>query len=299
MYDKPALVVLAAGMGTRFGGLKQLAPAGPNGEALLDYSVHDAWQAGFGKVVFVIKRDIEQAFRDRVLEHMPTSVEVRTVFQEEACDGLPGDRQLWGTGHAVLAAADVVTEPFAVINADDYYGPQAYMASVERFRSLDGAGRYFLVSYELGATLSPFGPVSRGICRLTGNDLREVTEYTRLVAGKEGVDSLDDDDVAGTFAPATPASMNFWGFTPGVFAQLERLFSEFIDTPATGREKEFYLSAAVNRLVQSQAATVEVIPAGKDWFGVTYPDDLERVRSRISGMIDDDRYPHCLWQQHG
>ncbi len=281
------LVVLAAGMGSRYGGLKQLDPVGPSGEIILDYSVTDAIKAGFNKVVFVIRREILEQFRESVGSRYEERLAVEYAFQE--LEPLPGGRvspvgrtKPWGTGHAVLVAASVVRGPFAVINADDYYGPSGF-AELARFLSAASAGEYAMVGYRLEKTLSEHGTVSRGICRADEKGfLIDITERTAIVRTDEGIVAQGNPPVCLT--GEEPTSMNFWGFTPGLFARLERLFEEFLEERGEDAKAEFYLPAAVSSLIASGEASVRLLRSEDPWFGLTYPEDKAAVVEALRGL---------------
>ena len=294
MSAAPILVVLAAGMGSRFGGLKQLAPVGPNGEALLEYSLHDAKLAGFSRALIVIRESFEDTFRDEVLpklaERMPVSYALQdttNVFEREGT--LPDG--LWGTGHATLVAGQQIDGPFAVVNADDFYGRSAYVAAAERLSQLEG-GRHLLVSYAAGDTLSPNGPVSRGICELNGANLVSVVEHTELERDDGHVISHTHPEEQ--FGLDVPVSMNFWGFTPDVLEHLKPLMEAFASRPSTAPGSEFRLPDAIGELLQSGAVSVEVLPAGRNWFGITYSADLDAARRSLAALIEAGSYPEQL-----
>lgn len=282
----PALVVLAAGMGSRYGGLKQLDPVGPSGEIILDYSVRDALAAGFGKVVFVIRRDMAELFREAVGSRYEGTVEMAYAFQE--LEPLPGGRvsppgriKPWGTGHALLAAASVVREPFAVINADDYYGPAGF-AALAAFLVKAESGHYAMVGYRLDRTLSENGTVSRGICRMgEGGSLLDITERTAIVRDQSGR-IIAEGNPPVTFTGEEPVSMNFWGFTPDLFGRLERLFEEFLEEKGADPKAEFYLPAAVSSMIAAGEATVTLLDTPDAWYGLTYPEDKASVVAALA-----------------
>lgn len=303
---KPALVVLAAGMGSRFGGLKQLEGVGPGGETLMDYSIHDAVRAGFGRVVFIIRRDIEAAFRERVGARYASRIPVVYVFQ--ALEDLPegfetpeGRTKPWGTGQAVLAAAREVREPFAVINADDFYGAAAYRSLVTFLTEGAAAGgasepdECALVAYPLRATLSEFGTVSRGVCEVDASGhLTNITERTGVERTEAGARCPDG---AGGWLPLpadAPVSMNFWGFRPSAFGLLREAFERFLRINAGSLTAEFYLPSAVNAVMQSGRMRTRVLAGGDTWCGVTYREDKPHVEARIRALIDAGAYPRVL-----
>lgn len=284
----PALVVLAAGMGSRYGGLKQLDPVGPSGEIILDYSVRDAMAAGFGKVVFVIRRDMAELFRETVGARYEGTVEVAYAFQE--LEPLPGGRvsppartKPWGTGHAVLAAASVVREPFAVINADDYYGPAGF-AALASFLAGAGSGHYAMVGYRLDRTLSDNGSVSRGICAVEGEGkLLGITERTAIFRDQTGR-IIADGNPPDLLTGEESVSMNFWGFTPDLFGRLELLFEEFLEERGDDPKAEFYLPAAVSSLIASGEAEVTLLDTPDVWYGLTYPEDKASVVAALAAL---------------
>ena len=281
------LVVLAAGMGSRYGGLKQIDPVGPSGEIILDYSVSDALKAGFAKVVFVIRRETLELFRDAVGVRYEGKIAVEYAFQE--MEPLPGGRvspagrtKPWGTGHALLAAAPVVRGPFAVINADDYYGPSGFARLASFLRTAE-EGHYAMVGYLLEKTLSEHGSVSRGICRQDERGyLVEITERTAIARKAAGIIAEGNPPIALT--GAEPTSMNFWGFTPDLFSRLERLFEEFLEEKGGDLKAEFYLPAAISSLITSGEVTVRLLTSEDPWYGLTYPEDRPMVVSALAAL---------------
>lgn len=282
------LVVLAAGMGSRYGGLKQLDPVGPSGEILLDYSVTDALAAGFTRVVFVIRREMAEVFREAVGSRYEGRMEVAYAFQEleplpEGRVSPPGREKPWGTGHAVLAAAALIRGAFAVINADDYYGPSGFR-DLFAFLGTGGPASYAMVGYRLEGTLSDQGPVSRGICTTDDRGmLTGITERTSIRREEDGVIRAGGETPV-ILTGEEPTSMNFWGFQADLFAGLERLFREFLDLHGEDAKAEFYLPAAVGELVSSGEATVAVLSSSDPWFGLTYPGDKEIVSEAMSRL---------------
>lgn len=298
-----SLLILAAGMGSRYGGLKQLDAFGPNGELLLEYSIYDAVEAGFDRVVFVIRRSFRSEFVDRVVKKFQKHIEVDYCFQE--IDALPpgmtlrGNREKpWGTGHAVLMAKRQIEGPFAVINADDYYGKGAYAAAAEFVRNHPGATwpvEFACVAFPLGATLSDNGSVSRGICEISARGfLKKVTETKNIVKGPNGPQSVSEAGVT-EFSPETPASMNFFVFTPRIFGFLESQFGQFLEESGRSLDTEFYLPAAVATMIRRRQARVKVLKADSEWMGVTYPEDRETVAGRLHQMVESGAYPAKLF----
>ncbi len=296
----PTLVVLAAGMGSRYGGLKQIDPVGPCGETIIDYSIYDALRAGFGKLVFIIRKDIEQAFRQSVGSRYQQRIAVEYVFQE--LDMLPpgfsvphGRTKPWGTTHAILAAAAVVHEPFAVINADDFYGAESYRVLAQHLQS--GSQDYAMVGFVLRNTLSDFGAVSRGVCQVSDdNFLRGVVELTHIERDGQGAINKDAAGPITTLTGEELVSMNMWGFTPHIFPQLEERFQQFLSLHSASARAESYLPSAVNELVLAGNARVKVLRTNDAWFGFTYREDHPRVAASIVRLIHDGRYPERLWQ---
>lgn len=298
------LLVLAAGMGTRFGGLKQLEPVGPHGEAILDYSVFDALQAGFRRVVFIIRHDFEEAFRSQMLPRYAGHIDVAVAFQElsmlPAGFAAPPERQKpWGTAHAVLCAESAVGDaPFAVVNADDFYGAGAYRALMEFFQtpSPPGPDLTAVVGYRLRNTLSPHGTVARGVCAVDGDGFLQVAE--ELTA----IESLPDGR-ARNIAPGAEreltgeeiVSMNIWGFRPSIFPLFRREFERFLRDHAGHPKAEFYIPTAMTALIAAGSARCRVLPTDDAWFGVTYRDDLPRVIDSLRALIRVGRYPERLW----
>ena len=283
------LVVMAAGMGSRFGGLKQIEPVGRNGEALLDFSVYDAVKAGFTKVVFVIKHAIEQDFKQLVGKRIEKMVKVEYVFQET--DVLPegfvcpeARVKPWGTAHAILCCKDVVKEPFAVVNADDFYGRSAFLQIANFLKN--ETEKYCMVGFRLVNTLTENGYVSRGVCEIKDNMLQSVTERTKIVDCK-----YTEDDVNWiTLSPDTVVSMNLWGFMPDIFSYIEEGFKKFLKENITEPKSEYYLPSVVSSLIESGKKQVEVLVAEDKWYGVTYKEDKQNVVDAIGKMVDDGLY---------
>lgn len=288
------LVVLAAGMGSRYGGLKQIDPMGPAGETVLDYTVHDAVRAGFGRVLFIIRRDFADAFKASVGGRFEGKIEVDYAFQQ--LDMLPPGRAVpagrekpWGTGHAVWCARERLHGPFAVVNADDFYGAGSLRALADFLRAdAGGAPTYAMVGFPLGNTLSENGAVSRGVCSVGADGLlRHIEEHTGILAAEVGAGRR--------YAPATPVSMNCWGFDAKAFLpQLDQMWREFVAARGHEPKAEFYLPAAVNGLVQTGAARVKVLPTADNWFGVTYREDKPHVQAALAELVAQGAYPSPL-----
>jgi UTP-glucose-1-phosphate uridylyltransferase len=295
----PTLLVLAAGMGSRYGGLKQIDPVGPGGEAILDYSVYDAMRAGFGKLVFVLRKDIEELFKKTVGARFENRVAVEYVFQE--LDKIPagfavpaGRTKPWGTTHAILMAAEVIQEPFASINADDFYGAESYQLLAQHLQS--GTSDYAMVGFTLSNTLSEFGSVARGVCRVDASGyLQNVVELTGIERDGGEVMNTDAQGRTTRLTGDEPVSMNFWGFTPGIFGQLRERFETFLRKHGTELKSECYVPNTVGELVAEGQARVKVLRTGDAWFGVTYREDHPRVVESIRRLIAKGAYPERLW----
>ena len=284
------LVVMAAGMGSRFGGLKQIEPIGPKGEAILDFSVFDAVKAGFTKVVFVIKHAIEKDFKEFVGNRIEKKVKVEYVFQE--IDKLPEGytcpetrEKPWGTAHAILCCKDVVKEPFAVVNADDYYGRSAFVKMAEFLKS--DSDDYAMVGFRLMNTLTENGYVSRGVCEIENGELKSVTERTKIMDCK----FTEDDGATWTQLPEdTVVSMNLWGFRPDVFGYIETGFKKFLDEKIDVPKSEYYLPTVVSERIERKEKSVKVLIAEDKWYGVTYKEDKQVVVDAIGKMVADGCY---------
>ena len=300
---KPALFVLAAGMGSRYGGLKQLDGLGPNGETIMDYSIYDAVRAGFGKVVFVIRESFEQDFREKILSKYENLIPVELVFQ--SLDKLPKGFQLskdrvkpWGTNHAVMMGKDVIKEPFLVINADDFYGKESYRVASEYLQSLENEkNHYFMVGYRLGNTLSESGSVARGICSTDDEGfLTSVVERTYIIRDKdEKIKYKDENDNLVVVGENTPVSMNMWGFTPEYFAYSEALFIDFLNKNQDNPKAEFFIPWAINSLMEKNQIKVKVLDTPSKWFGVTYAEDRPSVVEKIGRLVAQGEYPSKLF----
>lgn len=299
---KPTLFVLAAGMGTRYGGLKQLDGVGPNGETIMDYSIYDAIQAGFGKVVFVIRHDFEQEFRNSVLSKYKGHIDVDIVFQ--SIDALPDryvcpkDREKpWGTNHAVLMGKNVINEPFAVINADDFYSRDAYkVIAHELCKPNDNKGKYCMVAFRIGNTITENGTVSRGICSDNAGYLSSVIERGSIHSNEKGeIVYPDENGIDQILDPATPVSMNFWGFTPDYFDFSEREFIKFLDKRINEPKSEYFIPTVVDTLIKSGEISVKLLDTDAKWFGVTYAEDRKGVVQKLAELHDQGVYPKKLF----
>lgn len=302
----PALLVLAAGMSTRYGGQsKQTDAMGPHGETLLDYSVFDAKRAGFSRVVFIIRREAEAVFRERVVSRLEPHLPISLVYQDltDLPEGftIPSSRtKPWGTGHAVLAARAEITEPFCVINADDFYGREAFaaMASfLHQPRPATGPLPLSMCGYELRRTLSEHGKVARGLCTTTPDGLlSKVEELTDIYATPTGAENRPPDAPVQVLTGLETVSMNMWGFHPEVFPAFTAGFAEFLNVHLLDPKAEYYIPLAVDRLLQAGTATCAVLPTPAQWFGVTYQEDKPRVQASLQAIVADGTYPAPLWQ---
>ncbi len=294
-YD---LVILAAGMGSRFGGLKQVQPVGPSGELIIEYSIYDAIRAGFTRLVLVIRKDIEADFRASIGKRLESRMDVRYVFQE--VDALPagykalaGRTKPWGTGHAVLVAREAVQRPFAVINADDFYGASAYTALTAHFST---SPNYALVGYPLRQTLSEHGMVSRGLCVTDdAGRLQSITELTKIAKTEHGAKYAEADGLVHLLSGLEIVSMNFWGFTPAVFPQLEKSFTAFLEKNARDPMAEIYLPTAISSLIGRRETEVALLRSADSWFGITYREDISAARTAVQALVAAGKYPSSLW----
>lgn len=302
---RSTFVILAAGLGRRFGGLKQLQPVGPGGATLIDYAVYDAVRAGFGRVVFVISPAMESASADTLGRRFAGRVQVDYVTQRldhvpDGCDVPDGRVKPWGTGHAVLCVERAIHEPFAIANADDFYGA-ASIAALGTFLQEQQDGEvptYALVGYVLRDTLAESGTVSRAVCDCTpGGRLRSITEVTGIEPSETDARYVDQHGAARMIDGRTLVSMNLWGFTPAIFDQLRSGFREFLRMHAGSADAEFYLPAVIHDAIASGRARVEVIPSADRWCGMTHADDRERVQRFVRQLIDKGVYPQNLWSQ--
>jgi UTP-glucose-1-phosphate uridylyltransferase len=294
---QPTLLVLAAGMGSRYGGLKQIDPVGPNGETIIDYSIYDAQRAGFGKVIFVIRRDIESQFREVVGARFETRLPVEYAFQE--LDKLPpgftvppGRTKPWGTGHAILMAEPLIHEPFAMINADDFYGADTFRVLAEHLRhTRPDSTDYSMVGFTLRNTLSDHGTVARGVCQVdSAGMLQQIVEMLKIektpTGARQGDTLLTGDE---------PVSMNFWGFTPQLFRQLHAELRRFLEAHGREEKSELLIPTVVNSLVSRREATCRVLRTTSSWFGVTYKEDRPIVIESVRQLIQRGEYPAKLW----
>jgi NDP-sugar pyrophosphorylase family protein len=289
MQSKPTLLILAAGIGSRYGGLKQVDGMGPGGEAILEYSVQYAIQAGFGKVVFVIRKDIEEAFREKVGKRVEARIHTEYAFQEfDSCldwlDEKPHREKPWGTGHAILSAKALINEPFATVNADDFYGADAFLHLGEFLQHQCTPEVYGMVAYQLGNTLSENGAVSRGVCTVSPEGfLTNVTERTKIERYPEGI-FYTDDTGRHFLADQTPVSMNLWGFHHNIMEEIETQFRAFVAKNMGNPKAEFYIPTVVNNLIEADKIKLRVLHSSSQWYGVTYPEDKETVQAALARM---------------
>ena len=300
---KPTLFVLAAGMGSRYGGLKQLDGLGPNGETIMDYSIYDAMKAGFGKIVFVIRSSFENDFKTVVINKFKDLIDTDIVFQEisnvpKGFTYIPEREKPWGTNHAVLMGKDVIHEPFAVINADDFYGQESFSILADFLRSVEGKkNEYCMVGYRVGNTLSESGAVSRGVCVVDENGLlQNVVERTHIEEKGGTINYLNENKEEITIPANTPVSMNMWGFTPDYFDYSETYFKQFLVENGQKLKSEFYIPLAVNNLIVEHKATCKVLDTPSKWFGVTYAEDRPQVVLKINELIRKGVYPEKLFK---
>ncbi len=299
---KPTLFVLAAGMGSRYGGLKQLDGLGPHGETIMDYSIYDAIRSGFGKIVFVIRKDFEDDFRKIILSKYENHIPVEVVFQ--AIDNLPegfvcpeGRTKPWGTNHAVLMGKDVIKEPFAVINADDFYGRNSFeVIAQELSKPKEDKGDYCMVGFRVGNTMSESGSVARGVCQTTDGYLTTVVERTAIEYNdKHEITFVDENGVTQTLEPNTPVSMNLWGFTPDYFEFSEGYFVDFLKENIDKPKAEFFIPLVVNELITKNIAKVKVLDTESKWFGVTYAADRQGVVDKLAELHAKGEYPEKIF----
>lgn len=298
---KPTLFILAAGMGSRYGGLKQLDGLGPSGETIMDYSVYDALRAGFGKIVFVIRHDFEQEFREKVISKYENLVPVEVVFQDinnlpEGFKANPERKKPWGTNHAVLMGKDVIKEPFAVINADDYYGADSFQILGDFLRSVEGKKNcYCMIGFNVENTLSENGGVSRGLCEVDAdNNLTGVKECHGIERKDGKLIQIVDEQVT-DFPEGAPVSMNMWGFTPDYFDYSVKSFVNFLEKNQNELKSEFYIPTTVNELIQDGTITLKVLPTPSKWFGVTYAADRPATVAMFRKLVDEGVYPEKLF----
>ncbi|MEO0338204.1 MAG: sugar phosphate nucleotidyltransferase [Bacteroidota bacterium] len=299
---KPTLLILAAGMGSRYGGLKQVDALGPHGEALIEYSVYDAIRAGFGKVVFVIRKSIEVAFKEKIGNKFSTEIEVVYAFQEmdspiEGIDHFPDREKPWGTAHAVLVAQGLIQEPFAVINADDYYGISGFATMVNFLTQQVSPTDYSMIAYQLNNTLSDAGHVNRGICEVNSNGhLTNVVERHKIHRSPEGIRYLEGGD-QDFLSPKALVSMNFWGFHPNIFETIREGFVRFVAENQDNPKAEFYIPLVVNQQIHADEIKLHVLANDEQWYGVTYQEDKIKVQHAFDQLSEQGKYPRPLWNK--
>ena len=300
---KPTLYVMAAGMGSRYGGLKQMDGIGPNNETIIDYSIFDAIRAGFGKVVFVIRHDFADDFKKVVIAKFADKIPVDIVYQElnklpEGFTVNPERKKPWGTNHAILMGKDVVKEPFAVINGDDFYGQESFQVLCDELVKMEGkTGEYCMVGFPVKNTLSESGTVSRGVCQKDSDGyLTSIVEHTKIEENGGVIVNHNDDGTDTIVTPETPVSMNMWGFTPDYFKYSEDFFKEFLKENEKSLKAEFYIPTMVDHLIKTGEAKVKVLSTSSKWFGVTYAADKPTVLLQINSLISKGKYPKKLWE---
>ena len=307
--NKPVLVIMAAGLGSRYGGLKQMDPMDAYGNLIIDFSIYDAIRAGFEKVVFIVKEANIQDFKDTIGKRISPFIETEYVVQDmadipEGYEIPDGRVKPWGTGHAILACAEAVKAPFAAINADDYYGPEAFKQIYDFLAKAedDDKYQYAMIGYLIENTVTEHGSVARGVCAMKDGYLTKIDERTKIEKRPYGAAFTEDDGQTWTDLPAgTPVSMNFWGFTPGIMDELKTRFVTFLDKVADGREDtmkgEFYIPKVVGELVDEDRAVVKVLTSRDRWYGVTYKEDKPGVMAALQELKDAGVYPEMLWQR--
>lgn len=299
---KPTLVILAAGMASRYGSMKQIQSFGPSGETIMDYSIYDAIRAGFGKVVFVIRQDFAENFKNIFEPKLKGKIETDYVYQSlDANMGthtLPAERKKpWGTAHAVLCAKDAVKEPFAVINADDFYGKDSFKKAYDFLTGEVNDSTYCIIGYELKKTLSDNGSVSRGVCEVdTNNNLTAINERTKIYRNQEGKITYEDDNgQTHEVSEDSPVSMNFWAFAPNVFVLIQASFQKFLDENINNLKAEFFIPILGDEFIKSGKGVIKVIATTAQWFGVTYKEDAPIVLADINKLVQSGEYPNNLW----
>ncbi|AMQ00453.1 Nucleotidyltransferase [Pedobacter cryoconitis] len=298
---KPTLLILAAGMASRYGSMKQIDGFGPNGETIIDYSIYDAIKAGFGKVVFIIKEEYVENFKAIFDTKLEGKIETDYVFQNFDLKQYGIDIEIerskpWGTAHAVLAARHAIKEPFCVINADDFYGLDAYEKMVKFLTTEVTGSNYSMIGYEIGKTLSDYGSVSRGVCKVSADGyLEEIIERTKVLREGEAI-VYEEDEKQYPLSLDTRVSMNFWGFTPEMFKISEELFRDFAHANKDNPKAEFFIPLVADSLLSSETADFKVVPTDSKWFGVTYKEDKPIVQASIDQLVKDGVYPENLWK---
>ena len=290
-----SLLVMAAGMGSRYGGLKQLDQVGPNGETIIDYSVYDAIKAGFTKVVFIIRKDFEDQFKSQITEKYSEKIDIAFAFQN--LDDLPdsflcpdGREKPWGTGHAILSAKELIDDPFVVINGDDFYGQESFNVIADYYGN--GGNQFSMVAFRLDKTLSCHGAVTRGVCDIKSKKLISVIETEDIEKKEKKI--LSNRDI--TFKGSEPVSMNMWGFLPSLFNYLSKGFIEFLNAEGNELKSEYLIPSVINNLIQNKLEEIHVLRSNASWFGVTYKQDKPEVKRKINGLINSEIYPSHLFE---
>ncbi|HEY8929927.1 MAG TPA: sugar phosphate nucleotidyltransferase [Mucilaginibacter sp.] len=298
---KPTLLILAAGMASRYGSMKQVDGFGPNGETIIDYSIYDAIKAGFGKISFIIREEFQDAFKAIFEPKLAGRIETDYVFQSYDLKPFGIDKEIerakpWGTAHAVLAARNQIHEPFCVINADDYYGYDAFEKMAKFLTTEVTDSQYAIIGYQIDKTLSDYGTVSRGVCKVDdAGNMVEINERTEVYFKEDGSVAYKDATGEHALSNDTRVSMNFWGFTPAVFKQSEPMFREFVAANENNPKSEFFIPIVADNLIKSGEASFKVIPTASKWFGVTYKEDKPIVQKSISELVANGTYPEKLW----
>jgi len=297
---KPTLLILAAGMGSRYGGIKQMDSFGPNGETIMDYSIYDAINSGFGKIVFIIRKSFADEFKNLFEAKLNGKVKTEYVMQEmdSYLEGFPMSAERtkpWGTAHAVLCAKEVIHEPFAVINADDFYGRDSFMKAYQFLTTDVSPKKYCIIGYELSKTVSLNGTVSRGVCQVDAdNNLVSIIERTKIFPEEDKIYYIENS-LKVALPHTSPVSMNFWGFHPDVFEYIQQLFKKFLEENADDPKAEFFIPIIGDAFIHENKGEIKVIPTQAQWFGVTYQEDAPEVKENIGKLIEDGVYPNDLW----
>jgi choline kinase len=297
---KPTLLILAAGMASRYGSMKQVDGFGPNGETIIDYSIYDAIKAGFGKISFIIREEFADAFKAKFEPKLNGRIETDYVYQSFDLKPFGIDKEIerakpWGTAHAVLAARNQVHEPFCVINADDFYGFDAFEKMAKFLTTEVADDKYSLIGYQIDKTLSDYGSVSRGVCKVEDGNMIEINERTEVYFKEDGSVAYKENGEEHALPNDTRVSMNFWGFTPAVFKQSEQLFVDFVAKNENNPKAEFFIPLVADELIKNGTASFKVVPTANKWFGVTYKEDKPIVQKSISELVENGTYPANLW----
>jgi len=298
---KPTLLILAAGLGSRYGSLKQIDQIGPSGERIIDYSVYDAIKAGFGKIVYVIRESFKEEFKEVILDALPPDIETDIVCQE--LDSVPSEIPLskervkpWGTGHALLTAVSAIKEPFAVINADDFYGAESFKIAVDFLTSVESNSMYALIGYLMNNTLSEYGSVSRGICKAdSSNYLSSIVERTEIKISENGIIFKNGNGSWKSLTGDEIVSMNMFAFTPSVFKHFDEYFQKFIKDSGDDLKAEYFMPSVIDNLINSKLAEVKILETTASWFGLTYSEDKPIAQKRILDLVEKGIYPQKLW----